>query len=57
MPSIYGLSDRNHGENICCCLPLPTILRAGEDLGGSGCVGIKNPDSKVLIIRFEASSF
>lgn len=57
MPFIYGLSDRNHGENICCCLPLPTILRAGEDLGGSGCVGIKNPDSKVLIIRFEASSF
>lgn len=57
MPFIYGLSDRNHGENFSCCLPLPTILRAGEDLGGSGCVGIKNPDSKVLIIRFEASSF
>lgn len=57
MPIIYGSSDRNHGDNICCCLPLPTILRAGEDLGGSGCVGIKNPDSKVLILRFEASSF
>jgi hypothetical protein len=52
MPIIYGLS---HGQNISC-LPLPTILRGGEDLGGSGWVGIKNPDSKVLIIRFEASS-